>query len=321
MQRAPTLRFVDDVVCITVHATSLSGNEVPGLSGNEVPGRPALRIESGGSWNRIALGEASLAWARPSVDWQSLVWIGEGRRDSLALIPPIRSDAREQSSWPAFFARALCRSAGLLSAGAWELGALVQRGRRDQHLPTDRAPHAPFGAYGLLQCVREPSRRLFRWVRYAAPNVFALREASPADSSRVRVWRKHARQRALPPVLLWWVSSMAAYLVLDGHDRVLAASLEEKPIGAVALYNHREAPLDPQWMASATEKHARVFSHADRASLATRVAANQALVASYVPQRRHTSIARHVPDLAARFQREHPLDSLAPEIRAALGAP
>lgn len=321
MQRAPTLRFAEDVVCITVHGSSLSGNTVPG--------RPALRIESGGlaggrgkgSWNRIALGEDSLAWARPSIDWQSLVWIGEGRRDSLAVIPPIRSDAREQTSWPAFFARALGRSEGLLGAGAWELGALVQKEGRDEHLPSDRSPHAPFGAYGLLRCVHEPQSRLFRWVRYAAPNVFALREASPADSSRVRVWRKHARQSALPPALLWWVSSMAAYLVLDGHDRLLAASLEEKPIGAVALYNHRDEPLDPHWMASVAEKHARVFSHADRASLATRVEANRALVASYVPYRRHTSIARHVPDLAARFQREHPLDSLAPDIRAALDAP
>jgi hypothetical protein len=108
--------------------------------------------------------------------------------------------------------------------------------------------------------------------------------------------------------------------LLDGHDRVLAASQEGAPLGAVALYNYRDEPLDEGWQASAETKHARVFSHQAQLSDATRVAANRALIESWVPYRKHPTTARYVPDLAERFEREHTLNGLPPEIRAALSA-
>ena len=239
----PTLRFVDDVVQLTVPPVT-----VRGASGH---GRPALSIESCPPWIRVALEGVSLGWARPAPSWQSLIWIGEGRRQSLEVIPPIQKKELGQRSWPAFFARALSVSKhSPLSAGAWELSALHARTTapnlraRDEVFPSASLPstqprHAPFRANGLLHSVHAPSARVLPWVRSDAPNVVALRTASAPDAARVKSWRKEARAGTLPPALLLWVSSMAGYLVLDGHDRALAASLEHTPLGAVALYTYR----------------------------------------------------------------------------------
>ena len=308
----PTLRFVDDVVQIVRPAGHAAG-----------PERPALSIESCRPWIRIALEGASLGWARPAPSWQTLIWIGEGRRQSLEVIPPIEKKELGQRSWPAFFARALSVSSrSPLSPGAWELSALAPRApaARDELSPSAQPRHAPYRASGLLRSVHEPTARLLPWVRPDAPNVVALRMASDIDAARVKSWRKEARAGTLPPALLLWVSSMAGYLLLDGHDRVLAASLEGAPLGAVALYNYRDEPLDEGWQASAETKHARVFSHQAQLSDATRVAANRALIESWVPYRKHPTTARYVPDLAERFEREHTLNGLPPEIRAALSA-
>jgi len=45
---------------------------------------------------------------------------------------------------------------------------------------------------------------------------------SPLDSGRVKALTKLARDDSLPPVLLWWVGGLQSYVILDGHDRLLA---------------------------------------------------------------------------------------------------
>jgi hypothetical protein len=39
-------------------------------------------------------------------------------------------------------------------------------------------------------------------------------------------YRKHVRDGTLAPVLLWWISAFDGYLLLDGHDRAVAALAE-----------------------------------------------------------------------------------------------
>ena len=56
--------------------------------------------------------------------------------------------------------------------------------------------------------------------------VLGLRLASTEDTARVKAWRKRARDWTMPPVLLMWHGVLQRHLVLDGHDRMLAAHLE-----------------------------------------------------------------------------------------------
>lgn len=64
------------------------------------------------------------------------------------------------------------------------------------------------------------------WLRQGGSPVIALRRLSPPESARVKSWRRQARDGVLPPVLLWWVSSICGYVILDGHDRLQAALAE-----------------------------------------------------------------------------------------------
>lgn len=51
----------------------------------------------------------------------------------------------------------------------------------------------------------------------------------------MKACRKLARARELPPVLLLWVSGLDAHVVLDGHDRLVAASAEQTPMPVLSL--------------------------------------------------------------------------------------
>ncbi|MFG2333996.1 hypothetical protein ACGFMM_30875 [Streptomyces sp. NPDC048604] len=78
--------------------------------------------------------------------------------------------------------------------------------------------------------------------------VLPLRPMPGPRDSRVKAYRKQAREGTLPPVLLWWVSGLDCHLVLDGHARLAAAIAEfiEPPL----LQLHRTVPrdgLDARW--------------------------------------------------------------------------
>ncbi|MFI6461764.1 hypothetical protein [Streptomyces sp. NPDC050538] len=73
----------------------------------------------------------------------------------------------------------------------------------------------------------------------------------------MKAYRKHARDGALAPVLLWWVSFLDGWLIIDGHDRAVAALAEGAQPVCVEL---RPVPDDEDWHRTAaelTEAHAQ----------------------------------------------------------------
>lgn len=54
----------------------------------------------------------------------------------------------------------------------------------------------------------------------------------------------------MPPALLWWVSGLNTLLVLDGHDRIAAASAEDTLPAVVVL-----APAPDPAAATAVQRH------------------------------------------------------------------
>ncbi|GAA5017110.1 hypothetical protein [Streptomyces siamensis] len=69
-----------------------------------------------------------------------------------------------------------------------------------------------------------------------------MRPVPDPGDSRVKAYRKQAREGALPPVLLWWVSGLDCHVILDGHARLAAAIAEsvELPL----LHLNRSVPRD-----------------------------------------------------------------------------
>ena len=87
----------------------------------------------------------------------------------------------------------------------------------------------------------------------------ALRDPSAEDSGRVKAWRKVAREGLLPPALLYFVSGLDSWLVLDGHDRLLAARLEGVAPTALTLSSVRTRTWTPN-----PEEHARTQNALER---------------------------------------------------------
>ncbi len=56
--------------------------------------------------------------------------------------------------------------------------------------------------------------------------VLPLRPLSDPESGRVKAWRKLVASGLLPPVLTWNITALCSSLILDGHDRMVAALAE-----------------------------------------------------------------------------------------------
>jgi len=73
-----------------------------------------------------------------------------------------------------------------------------------------------------------------------------LRTLSSETSARVKAYRKLVREGCLPPLVLLWITGFDRYVILDGHDRLLAALLEGKapPCMAVLGLSEHGYPKD-----------------------------------------------------------------------------
>jgi hypothetical protein len=182
-------------------------------------GRPPLRIEvAGGRFLLIRQGDEPVLLGRVDDGTYGVDYVRTGRYRSP--VPPIRA--------------------------AHAAGAAVYRGeawwaRWAHHFRSElsASKYGPLHAGRWLLSSRVPRlRTLWRWELYAADAdyfyyegdwpVLPLRTPAAPGDGRVKAYRKQARDGSLAPVLLWWISGLCGYVVLDGHDRLAAALAEER---------------------------------------------------------------------------------------------
>lgn len=120
-----------------------------------------------------------------------------------------------------------------------------------------------------------------------------LRRLSDVDDSRVKAYRKLARDGTLPPVVLWWQSGFNGYFVIDGHDRLLAAREEAMTPPALVLSRASTS----EWLPHATARHEEVIRHIE-AQMAN--GAPHAATARETHIRRFAELATIVPNESAR---------------------
>ncbi|MEV5998712.1 hypothetical protein AB0M25_05350 [Streptomyces griseomycini] len=185
---------------------------MPAVSGRPGPPPPRFETADGG---RMLLRQQDrpLLLGRADTD-------GRCRDLSLRLLapyrsplPPLRSTARRPPvDRPHRYARRLEESPGVP----------VHDGRR--HL-SPRSVFAPgVRTEDLVRAWPGGSREPY--CGGGRHGVLPLRRRSPPDAPRVKAYRRHAREGAPAPVPLWWVSFLHGRLVLDGHDRAVAAPAE-----------------------------------------------------------------------------------------------
>ncbi len=298
-----------------------------GIEGDVPVGRtPGLTLECARSRRlRLSIGAQRLLWAYV-VRGTYGVWTlrpDHTTPTSPAIVDPIRADdarrIRGTDGWMRWFAAALDRSGhSPLRAGTWRLTELrAVPPPPHQRIGPDRftspATRLPPEAYDLRASLQLPRLHYESWGINGSDAVLPLRLPSAPDDGRVKSWRKHARDNTLPPILLWWVGGLQMYVILDGHDRLLAACEERinpqvialwqplseggdgfVPDALAALYeeifakaeaaSHREStrPDEPIWVEGETRRAVDVSPMA-------RVRLNRWLVSCFQPQKRPTT--------------------------------
>ncbi|RAG80869.1 hypothetical protein DN069_35780 [Streptacidiphilus pinicola] len=173
------------------------------------PREPALRVEmTDGARLLVRQGEQPLLLGRV-VPWHQGVRTVRlpGYR---SVVPSLRAETvRRQPDWTHWFADRLADCPhGPLHADRW----LLREGT---------PPH--YAWHGEL--VTAWPRAYLDW-GHGWNGVVPLRPLSPPDDPRVKAYRRQLREGSAAPILLWWVTGLDGWLLLDGHDRLVAARAE-----------------------------------------------------------------------------------------------
>ncbi|MFB7651786.1 MULTISPECIES: hypothetical protein [unclassified Streptomyces] len=202
------------------------------------PGPPPLRfVRAAGQAPALHQGDHTLLRSR---------WVGDGCCRDLHLrrlpghrspLPPLRAASmRAPADWRHRYARWLETTPyGPLHDGRWSL--------------TARTAFAP-GIWTEDLVRGWPDGVLELHCGGGWHGVLPLRPLSAPDAPRVKAYRKHARDGTLAPVLLWWVSFLDGWLLLDGHDRAVAALAEGGEPACVVL---ARLPDEAEWRRTAQD--------------------------------------------------------------------
>ncbi len=280
-----------------------------------------MRIESEPpEWIRIVCGQRPLLWARIEQGWQGTRIVRADSTETPPVIQPIRaSTARtilakatgttSATHWMKFFADQLTENAASpLGPGRWQLTELRPDRRWNGHQGEGLIPANPESylvpAFGLEEALALPRVVRLGWGSTRS-TVVPLREPLPLHAGRLKAMRKFAREGTLPPLLLWWVSPLDAYLILDGHVRLQAAILEGVAPSVVALWQSSFDVQDKsRWQEAELRRYEQVFQFEDRPSLRSRRELNHSLASAFRDHRFPSCTARYVPGLGERWLEE-----------------
>ncbi|MFI8232484.1 hypothetical protein ACIGDI_26960 [Streptomyces sp. NPDC085900] len=215
--------------------------------------QPGLRVFSAGQ--RLLLSRPSRPVLLAVVDEQ-LQGVDFWRTDEYrSFVPPLRADvaralAGSPQRWAHRFAQHLIYSPNSpLHEGRWLLSCESPL----LHWRHAETSHAEYWSSMLVH--GHPDGYIDWFLHSCSWEILPLRPMPDVDDSRVKAYRKQAREGTLPPVLLWWVSGLDCHLILDGHARLAAAIAEsvEPPL----LQLHRTVPRDD--LSARTDEAVRLY--------------------------------------------------------------
>lgn len=198
---------------------------------------PSLRLQSGGQLRfKLQSARGPLFWGNISKDYYGVWLLRNDNQWSLDQMPvlPIQSADVEKamvfsgtdrdSFWARYFAKALTSSnANPLTKGKW----LISNKRQQiDRYPYDLTHQTADGAAKLGYYTSRPA--YLDWGIAGSYAVAALKTMPNENEGRVKWWRKKVRNGSCPPILIWFISCLQAYVVLDGHVRLFAHALEQK---------------------------------------------------------------------------------------------
>ncbi|MET9211172.1 MULTISPECIES: hypothetical protein [unclassified Nocardia] len=233
------------------------------------PSRPPLRWEVAGD-RRFLVRQCGIPVLLAEVDEDRAGVTVRGLGGYRSPVPPLSADlSRRSPDWKHRFADALIATdRGPLHAGRWLLGVR----------------HAPPPYSWTLELLETRPTAYIDWCDGCTP-IIPVRPLSAPDAPRVQAYRRRAREGCLPPVLLWWVTSVDGWLVLDGHDRIVAALAEGLPPEVLVLHSGSSAASHDSVYNAVQQHHRKVLAGAAPSNTVVRQAFDRQLVnlATYLP--------------------------------------
>ena len=208
--------------------------------------RPPLHLLTGHNGRmKLMLNDLPLFWATSEWGYDG-AWVirnGVTKDMNLALIPPIRSADVERyapltpveriKAWSRYFVSRVSESSStFMSPGSWLAQGMLPDAIKSRG-DAEPGPAAWQFSSGKNDYFQYPESSLSgdeivegtqpQSIKWLDPgNLISLHEVDPL-SARLKWWRKKAREGISPPILLWNISGLLSYLVVDGHYRLRAA--------------------------------------------------------------------------------------------------
>ena len=197
------------------------------------------RLQAGGR-NRLKLSNAehTIFWATIEHDYYG-VWLLSNHAFfnkygcfinpiSSALINYTMEEPEYAGYWARFFMESLQNSNScFLNDGTWELSLSDMR-QPDRKLPAWKISNLP-KTYQQTQ----PA-----YIDNGASGSFTIIPLKPQpqiSEGRLQWWRKKVREGTCPPILTWYINSLKAFVLIDGHYRLQASLMENRTPAIMVL--------------------------------------------------------------------------------------
>nr|WP_315207387.1 ParB/Srx family N-terminal domain-containing protein [uncultured Albidiferax sp.] len=256
--------------------------------------KPVLRLETGDNYRiKLMQGETPLFWATACHGYTG-VHLLKSWADAEAAIPASTIDSAlvqkhaalappaRLPAWSRVFARALAKSpASFLYPGLWMFAGVEPQGG-EWTFNSPRFQHSTWPIYGVRESLQDETTCHVNWWINGSCDLLSLRRPTLPDDGRLKWWRKKAREQALPPILVWYLGCLDAYVIIDGHTRLQAAVLEDQPPAFIVAFSAKERrwPLDTQRQEHIVQELTQVGGTPRRKSLSID-AMNTILIAAF----------------------------------------
>jgi len=150
-------------------------------------------------------------------------------------IPPITSANIEESImknvnqdtsyWSKFFTKSLSESKScFLNDGVWKISEAKLK--RDPREKSDR--FEKWKVNDLTETYEKEKLSYIDWGLCGNSTIIPIKKAPLETDGRLKWWKKKVRENTCPPILTWYVNSLDAFVLIDGHYRLKANMLENK---------------------------------------------------------------------------------------------
>ena len=218
--------------------------------------KPQMYLQSGNNTRiRLMNHEQPVFWAT-ICDYYSGVWLLKSYVDwkkECMPISPITSQDIEQAKglegieklkhWSKYFARQLQNNqTSFLYEGLWLFAGFVLQDETSWSYKSlcDPEHFACCNVYDSIQPIRQEQLIWIDWGIDGSGGLFSLKHLHSAEDGRIKWWRKKAKEQLLPPILAWYLTCLDAYIIVDGHDRLVASILENIPFDLIVVYSAYE---------------------------------------------------------------------------------